>query len=830
MDLIKKSKLWVITVFLLALLLAIFFERCYSASRLFKAAYYEMKDRQNQQMVIEDFSVLCYEVQGNQLSVTSDKSNQLLYGEINRKVGTITIYFAQPLQQDISSSLYYTVNDKDFNEGIRIRAISRQGDMTLTFCVSSTVQKIRLDIGEQAGDQFYLSKVCINESWRSIKELIRGTVQPLALSRSSLFFIVLLFVGLHFLFDIKKMYKVLFQYRYAAALGLLLLLALQQYHGSSIGMYDSLIQPSLGSDYVTPVLGHVRAIRSDEWAVSTPWKLASAYGDHPFGKYNEIMRATQTVNLGTSGLYFSWASLTNPFSFFIYIFGIAGYGAYWYSVLIACFMVSFEICLILCRRQRLFALMGACLITFSAYFQWWSYVMWIVYGEALLVFIYYYITTNKAWKRALLAAGIGCSGAAYVSVLYPAWLVPASYLLMGIFIWIIVSQRDTIKKFKWKDWSLFSLGIIFGLTILLHYYISDKDYLDAIMQTAYPGKRFSQGGGALHLIFNYFKTPLYPYLASVNPSESGTFISLFPVAMIMGLYIWFRSKKKDLLLTIFLAYSIFLTVYVTVGLPVFLARVTLMSYSTASRALNILDYLQVLLLLIIMTRYESIPRFKPIFGAAFSIGATTVAIWYSFHHEPGYIPLWYLFVAGLIFSFICYCVMSPVPARIRSAGCYILIGISLITGLTVNPVQKGFDVIYSKPYAKAIMEIVQEDDSAKWIGVDQLVLPGFMISCGAPTINSVNNYPNMQLRKVLDPEGQYNEIYNRYAHIEISLTEEQTYPELVQADYVKLYLNYRDLNRIGVNYICVQHPLESNEQARFKLLYAESDCYIYKLE
>ena len=36
---------------------------------------------------------------------------------------------------------------------------------------------------------------------------------------------------------------------------------------------------------------------------------------------------------------------------------------------------------------------------------------------------------------------------------------------------------------------------------------------------------------------------------------------------------------------------------------------------------------------------------------------------------------------------------------------------------------------------------------------------------GAKTVNSVNVYPDLDKWHVIDPNGQYEEVYNRYAHI-----------------------------------------------------------------
>lgn len=96
----------------------------------------------------------------------------------------------------------------------------------------------------------------------------------------------------------------------------------------------------------------------------------------------------------------------------------------------------------------------------------------------------------------------------------------------------------------------------------------------------------------------------------------------------------------------------------------------------------------------------------------------------------------------------------------------LFIAFELVTGAMVLPVQRGTDAIYSKPLAKAISAIVEEDPDAKWIALDSWLYADFSAACGASTINSNNYMPNFALwQKLFDQQTyeEYNDIYNRYA-------------------------------------------------------------------
>ena len=144
---------------------------------------------------------------------------------------------------------------------------------------------------------------------------------------------------------IKKagvLYKKLFELRWAIAGILLVFLVANRYHGESLAAYDRMIQPGMGNEYVEPIFGEERAIRSDEFLVETPNKLASV-ADGEFGKYNEIARGTKTLN-AINGVYIGYATLgRSPFQYAYKIMGAEyAYSFCWYAPIILCFMVALE--------------------------------------------------------------------------------------------------------------------------------------------------------------------------------------------------------------------------------------------------------------------------------------------------------------------------------------------------------------------------------------------------------------------------------------------------------------------------------------------------------
>ena len=140
-------------------------------------------------------------------------------------------------------------------------------------------------------------------------------------------------------------------------------------------------------------------------------KLSAQYTN--YGKYNDVLRAEKSTNLSASGLYLSYSALARPLDWGYFLFGAAyGLSLSWSAFLVITFLVSFEMCLIMSKQKRLIALLGAVLITFSAYFLWWSFVSWMMTGQAALVCV-----LNAQNKCAAVAAGYepGVQGRAQIA-------------------------------------------------------------------------------------------------------------------------------------------------------------------------------------------------------------------------------------------------------------------------------------------------------------------------------------------------------------------------------------------------------------------------------
>ncbi len=651
-----------------------------------------------------------------------------------------------------------------------------------------------------------------------------------------LLFIAFTFVLLHFVTNVKKFYLFIFEKRWIIAGIILLFMVVNKYHGDSISCYDYYIQSGMVSEYSYPIFGRERHIRSDEWNVDTPINLSTQYLENPYGKYNNLVRGTNTINSNMLTVAFI-LNPVNVISLLIrYMFGYEYMFSYgWYVNIFLTFLFQLELFLIMSSRKKLLSICGTCMVVLSSHYLWWGFPSLILYSSLALVCSYYFFKSESIRRRIAYAYGTALGTANFVLVLYPAWEVPMGFCSLVIFIWIVHECWDDIKRMRKPEWAILVSALVLCIVMISQSMIAQREYMEAITNTVYPGKRVDYGGFTIRKLANYITAILYPYIDYINPSEKGMYITLFPLPLFMAVYTWWKGNMKNWLLNGLIIISVFLTCYTTIGLPPVLAKMTLMTNSTAARAVDILGYIQVILFVVTLANLNIASRMNRKYAIVLAAVMSGIVISFADYEMPDYMSGEYKIIIFGVFVLIFYSCLANVSEKIYKFGLMSIIGIAVITSIYVRPIVKGLDAIYSKPVTKEIQKLVLEDNDAKWIACSNVMVPytpsQFVLACGAPVINSVNKYPNMDLWEKLDPNKNNEYVYNRYAHFVINFIDGDTNVEEVYPDEICLNLSYEDIKKTEAEYIFSTYPIEvDNKYVTFNQLYNEGGVYIYKIK
>ena len=647
-----------------------------------------------------------------------------------------------------------------------------------------------------------------------------------------IFLYITLIISSFFMFDKNKVIQILFKKRYIFSIILFLLIILGKFNGCSIGAWNDYIQSSYDYSKDT-IISSTKYIRSDEWLVNTPLMLSQKIINYDIN--NSLVRAVPTnIYLLSTSPVKDYIEIARPLSLGMFLGSDYGLSIWWYGRLFMLFFTSFELIRIITKDKRKVSLFGAILISGSSVVQWFfaSYITEILIGGQLALICFYKIiqTENKLYKvlwSLLFTIGV----LDYCLILYPAHQIPFGYIFLIIAIWIIYDNKDKkiIKNFKY-----FILPIIIILSVLTRFFILSKDAINIISSTVYPGNRFTNGGS-----FNEWQRLLqYPYtllLPFKNTSEACTissFMCLFPLPILVSLYYLIKNKNKNKSLFLLISGLLFIflifMLFCLIPLPNFFVKYTLLSKTTVNAICAPIGLICIYLMCLLFDEILLKDNNKILMLILSSITAF-VCIYISHKYMPEYLPKYIIIFLFLLFIVVNYLYLTKNTKFKNNIVMVVISSFCIINIIYVNPVNIGTKMIYGKPLSKKIKEIVKEDESSRWIALDSFITPNYLMMNGAKTINSTNLYPNLKLWHKIDKQKKYENIYNRYAHIIINLTEDNTSFELIQPDLFKLNLNYYDLNKLNVKYIYSNKKIETNN-INIKNIYDNDNSYIYLIK
>lgn len=655
------------------------------------------------------------------------------------------------------------------------------------------------------------------------------------------FFLFCYYIFLHFVIQPKIIYSFIYKYRFALALAAFLICVALQLHGSSMSIWNTyLFKGDDPSRFQEPLFGLTRGIRSDEWNVFTPLAMSQEFND--YGITNSISRAWPTDMLTIYNQpVWDITLIAKPFYWGYLLLGPAyGLSWFWAGRMIALFLVTFEMFMMLTKGKKGYSVMAAFLIAFAPVVQWWFAINFLVEmlvaGQLAVLMIYHFMNTDHLLKKALYAFVFALCGLAYIFALYPAWMIPLLYVFAVLAVWVIVTNFKNGKRRK-AEWFYIAGAFLVIAGIAGFWYLRSEEAFALTMNTVYPGSRVYTGGDGADFLFSYTTNLATPYLATANPCEGAMMYGFFPLTEIIAFTYLVKKKFKDLLVALLLALDMFFLIFAVAGFPVALAKITLLSNTTV-RIIPIICLIEIFVFLRILSVTDNPlvqKKWLRIVLVSAGVGISVIAVYSAAHSYytsilPESMPMayWVGFVAVMSAFMLYFFVQRRKKLKTIFIICVCLF--AFLSGMFVNPVMRTTDAIYDKPLAKAVQEI-QEKEPGIWIGAD--MTSNFLIANGAPTITSTNIFPALERWEMFDENGEKQDIYNRYAHIFLYFTEGET--ELgpgPSGDTFSLYLNPNDLYRLGVNYICASPghviPME-NFGGSLTVLYEDQNAKIYRV-
>lgn len=628
-----------------------------------------------------------------------------------------------------------------------------------------------------------------------------------------------------------KIVDFIIKYRYAFGAAAVLVCTLLSISGSSNSFYDYFLNDSDGMG--TQVLfGTARPIRSDEWAVQTPYYISQV--QNGFQLLNPFIQsgAGQNMLIGYNAPVLDITLVAKPATWGYFLFGAErGLAFYWSFKQIFLAIFLFDICMLITRKAKWLALVGAFWIAFSPAVQWWfspHFVDVVFWAMALVLVVYNFFMAKCKWWRTfytILTVLVVCG---FVFALFPSFQVAFGLLAVALIIVLLV--RDKAKITFAKKQIPFLLAAALGIVALGGWWLySCRDALSLLNNTAYPGDRIALGGGGKPAdMFTDLTTFFLPYkdITYMNNSEVSGFIHFAPALLVL-LPLFKKHRVDNMKVGFTLAGALGVCyLWMFVRFPEWLARTTLFSY--INRMPYVCGFVSVLFCVWaigVLARHPQIVKG----WAKLLILALFAAINFAFigSDKLGYLPVYFYIAAiavmTLTLTFILYGNKKLIAACI--------IGITVVTGCTVNPISRGIGSMTNKVVVNEAKQLAQAEPAAYFMVDDEMfAIPNLLAANGIKTVGATSFYPDMDRWRLLDPDGAYEDIYNRYANMTVVLTDGETEFEQTSPDSMKIYLSYDDLGKLGIRYILSHRALDEVDAGvvKFQKVFdSENDADIY---
>lgn len=602
------------------------------------------------------------------------------------------------------------------------------------------------------------------------------------------------------------------KYRYIIGVIIFIFLVLFKIHGSSIGIWENIVTTKIDSKYSTNLFGKSRVIRSDEWEVQTPYYLSQAMSDKFYPIVNDnITPSGQNMIISYNAPVMDISILAKPLNWGFLMLGKEyGLSWYWCMKIILLFLLSFEICMILTKQDKLISMLGAFWITLSPSVQWWfmQHVGDLVfYMEAVIVTFFYIFKYFDRIKLKILFSilfSLSCIG--FALVFYPALQVPMGYLCF-VFMILIVSDYKNKIRLKYSDIIIFIGIVLFISLVLLHTILISKDAIKILLNTSYPGKRISIGGELTYYFINLFLTNIFlPYkdINFLNNCEASSFYNFLPAAIFMIPFL-INKKVKNLKYGIVLIICSVLEIfYMLFKIPVGLAKISLLSYVPGNRMIIVYGLTSVFVsiwLLSILSKNKNIDRKFSFFFTSIIMIIYTLSVVYS--PMKSYVrPIYYVLLFILLFALNYF-----ITQGIKIYFSIVMLIIIFTSGITVNPLARGVGAIYNNHLSYVLQAVRSSEPNGIWLSTENDAMGAFLYANGLKTLNGIDFYPDLDKWSKIDNYKNNKSIYNRYAHITFKVYQGETIFKLLGLDNIEVMINSEDLRNLSVKYILTKEDL-----------------------
>jgi len=626
--------------------------------------------------------------------------------------------------------------------------------------------------------------------------------------------------------------------------------------GTSVGIYKDIFIGNQNDPNL--ISGEPRNIRSDEWIFNTQAIISQAHNHYP--RFNEDIGTGVDMSLIYDVPYKDWSVIFKPLNLVFFVLPLENaFALKWWLMGYLLIISVYFLCLHFRPKKRLFAAALSMLLFFSPMIQWWYQnvnLTTFAFATIILLLLLKLKSSTKLAHQVAIGVALTYSLVSFALIQYPPFQIPVAITVGVVFLAIIIKDPLNYRKlFNYLWLRVLTVSIFVSILIIGLFVATRQESFNTITDTSYPGHRFViTGGFPFAHPFNNQLAPLlgseertknyYPEVGLANQSEASNFIIPIIPVLLISIYASYRYKRLGNRLWIPLALLI-----CTVLL--FLARLYIppnIVLDAVSRllGLTLVPHMRLLfglgfatMILYIMSSEalskESISKHinKVVISKAVAIYSlfTLATFLYTQVRLPGVVSNNILVSIGII-------VIMPVflyffMSKKTTLATITLLLFAFFSTYNANPLYKGLGYLDNSPLNDYIQST--SGSGKRWIAtLGDWRLENFGWVNGAGSLSGVYAYPQNDIWRTLDIDGEKFAKYNSFAHATFTLSSgESNHTELVPIGIG--HFNIRTspcsdfLKQYNVGYILSNYPLDSPCIKSEKRWDASTELYTYTL-
>jgi hypothetical protein len=522
-----------------------------------------------------------------------------------------------------------------------------------------------------------------------------------------------------------------------------------------------------------PLLFAAQGIRSDEWAVLTPLFQTAVRGGH--AAYNQVSPYHEALKGFWALPILDWSLIFKPQLWGFWLLPPAYAYSLYFATLWIAFLVGYTILLVQLGATPRIAALGATCLLLSGFVQVWWTSNAPTFAFAPWPAIIFLLTLRPSLKFPLL---FWTCAVWIFSFVYPPFIIAEAFAL-GVL--IAAFRRDALTLPN----ILVAAGAITMLGICFIWYFGG---LIQIMQaTIYPGSRISSGGGVelsklISHFLPFFATMNFTPLYDTNACEVQVVSSVLPLALIcmVNFHSLISMLRRERMAWCIVGIGLaMMLAWVFIPVPSWVGSALLWTHVPPYRMIWGLGLLFTLSVTLICSKcpFEFSPKRVAAFVLIMLGGWLTSKlghglIWQNASVSTAQVLLGSTYEWVAIIAFLVSASLAKKYKVTQFALNRMFMLSAVYTGLltfgTFNPFQQAYPIfdIPKTPFLEAAREKADTSPNG-WAVVPGL--GGALLSgAGIPAINHTLRAPELVFFRNFFPdlpESEFNQIFNRYAHI-----------------------------------------------------------------